>query len=735
MYDLTHKQFELFFDLQKHSLSIVYSPLNEEKGFPLLEAVISLCHQDGTPLPFESFLAPKVEKQFDISSSSLRCVLADKSSRGQRITLVFTFANHCFHLCCRGDCLFRIQGLLLPQIPATELLSAQVGQESPILRASSGPMVSVGDNALFDRQRDFLLRHDCSGVETLSYDWQDEHYAFSWENSPRKPLDIKLETAENYCATCYNFPYRGIRKRHGFETPSVGWMTWYAVKFDASEAVVLDNAARFKELFGGYLDERPVLWVDWEWCHSDLEGNNEPGSDILHPRKSVYPNGLKPVADKLKTMGFLPALWVGPTIDCQLNSFTKAHPDWILCQERRWCGQYWFDLSNPEVIKTLIPRMFKQYLAWGYEALKWDVLPMTLWIMAEYREKRQNPAISPMQIFRNMVRLARQTIGEDVYLMSCCGVNENDITWCQDFFDGARIGGDIFTWEEFLKEGVARILHFFPLHNTAFYIDADNLVLRKDYSNLEQARTRISIYGLTGIPITLGDAIQNLDTPRVDMLRRIMPVIDIRPGDLEGTTLLRKDTAIDLQAGELESTSLARDVQVIRLNLARPFGQWTVAGLSNLTDTAQSYTLHLQADLALPQAEYAVYDFWNKRFLGVFSRQLTLSLKPFDTTVLRITRIEKDKPTLLSVSRHITQGGYELAEYEATPKAASGVCRVVPGEICDLTILLPEGKTISSSNVPFSHNGRLVILHLLSKTARIKKWQCKLQKAQNWQGY
>jgi hypothetical protein len=31
--------------------------------------------------------------------------------------------------------------------------------------------------------------------------------------------------------------------------------------------------------------------------------------------------------------------------------------------------------------------------------------------------------------------------------------------------------------------------------------------------------------------------------------------------------------------------------------------------------------------------------------------------------------------------------------------------------------------------VPFSQNGRLAILHLLSKTARIKKWQCKLQKA------
>lgn len=733
MYNLTHKQFELFFDLQKHSLSIVYSPLNEEKGFPLMEAVISLCHQDGTPLPFESNPAPKVEKKFDLASSSLRCILADESSQCQCLTLEFTFANHSFHLCCQGDCLFRIQGQLLPRAPATELLSVQVGQESPYLRASSGPMASVGDNALFDRQQDFLLTHDCSGVETLSYNWETGHYDFSWENSAHAPLEINLETTENYCATRYNFPYRGIRKRHGFETPSVGWMTWYAVKFDASETVVLENAARFKELFGDYLDARPVLWVDWEWCHKDLKGLGEPGSDILHPRKSVYPNGLKPVSDKLKTMGFLPALWVGPTTDCQLNSFMKAHPDWLLCQERRWCGQYWFDWSNPEVVKTVIPRMFKQYLAWGYEALKWDAIPMTIWIMAEYREKRKNPTISPMQIFRNLAQLARKTIGEDVYMMSCCGVNENDITWCQDFFDGARVGGDIFTWEEFLKDGIARILHFFPLHNTALYIDADNLVLRKDYSNLEQARTRISIYGLTGIPITLGDAIQELDTPRVDMLRRIMPVIDIRPGDLEGTTLLPgltrwKSTAIDIQSGDRENKTLTRNVQLIRLNLARRFGQWTVAGLSNLTETPQPYTLHLQADLDLPLGKFAVYDFWNKRFLGVFTKSIKLSIKPYDTAVLRITRVEKDLPTLLSVSRHITQGGYELVEYKATSKAVSGVCRLVPGETCDFTILLPEGKTISSS-VPFTQNGRLAILHLLSKSTRTKKWHCKLHEA------
>ncbi len=728
---LVYKQFEVYFDTQTGSLSVLYSPQDEGNSFPLLEATVTICNPDGTPLPWKNLSETKVEKKHDVATSKTCVTLEeDASPKSKRISLDFALENHTLSWFGCGNCMFRITGHLLPKTPADDLLSVHDGVESPHLRAASGPMVSVGDNALFDRQRDFLLNYSLYGNETITYDWKEKHYAFSWEITTKSVLSLELTATENYCRNRFNFPYRGIRRRPGFETPSVGWMTWYAVKFDASEAVVLENATRFKELFGDYLDARPVLWVDWEWCHNDLKGTGEPGSDILTPRKSVYPNGLKYVSDKLKEMGFLPALWVGPTTDCQINSFMKAHPDWLLCQNRRWCGQYWFDWSNPDVVKTVIPRMFKQYLAWGYEALKWDAIPMTLWIMAEYREKRINPNISPMQIFRNIAKLARKTIGEDVYMMSCCGVNENDITWGEDSFDGARIGSDIFTWEEFLKDGIARILHFFPLHNTAYYIDADNLVLRKEYSTVAQARTRVSIYGLAGIPVTLGDAIKELDEPRVDMLRRIMPVIDVRPGDLNGTTLLPgltswSKTALDIQSGDREDKSLARPIQVVRLNIARPFGQWTVAGLSNLTDKPRSYTLRLQDELDLPSGEYAVYDYWNKRFLGVFKEKLKLSIKPFDTAVLRITPVENDLPTVVSVSRHITQGGYELEEFKATATTASGLCRVVPGETCDLTLLLPEDKAITSCNVPYTQNGRIAVLHLLSKQARTKKWLVK----------
>lgn len=75
------------------------------------------------------------------------------------------------------------------------------------------------------------------------------------------------------------------------EAPPVGWMTWYAVKFDASERTILENARAFKDAFGGYTDEKPVLWVDWEWFHRRFNSKGEDGEDAFTPHAASYPRG------------------------------------------------------------------------------------------------------------------------------------------------------------------------------------------------------------------------------------------------------------------------------------------------------------------------------------------------------------------------------------------------------------------------------------------------------------
>ena len=705
---LTFKQFDVAFDTENGAFKVDYTPSDGGAPFTLLEGVLMV--DDGwRAVPISAFGKCEAEMKGKAESLSLEISLQDGPLSIKSAKLSIEMMSFCITFDSK-ELRILLKGAFLPGTPSSELLSVCF-DTAPTLGTASGPAVASHADALFDRQRDLALVYDWHDVWQVSYDWEKACYAFCARGGGEKKFsEIFLEVHENYCRNKFDVPYRGIRPRRGFETPAVGWMTWYSVKFDACEAVVLENARAFMELFGDYLDKRPVMWVDWEWCHKALDGLGCADGDMLTPRTSAYPRGLKPLADDLKAMGFLPALWVAPTNDGVLNEVMKAHPEWVLCQSKAWCGQYWFDLTHPQVQQELFPKLFRQYLAWGYEALKWDCLPVTLSTAADHRDKAHDPTMAPMRQLRKVAQIARQTIGEETYMMSCSGYTESDIEGAMDSFDGARVGGDIFTWQEFLKEGIDRIRHFYLFHNTAFYVDADNLILRAEHSTLAQARSRVSIYGLCGLPITVGDAIKELDAPRIDMLRRIMPPIDIRPEILE--RLWPSEEAM---------------VEIVRLAVCRKFGSWTVVALCNKNETPAACKYNFVEDLRLSEdMEYAVYDYWNKQFIGTAQGALTVEIPPCDTKVLRLTPLERDRPTLLSVSRHITQGGYELEDYKATPEGVSGRIRLNPAETTRLTFLLPEGKAVVSASGSFTQEGQVATLELPAREKGVYDWEMTL---------
>ena len=50
MQNLVYKQFEVYYDHLLGHLSILYSPVDNGSSFSLLEATLSICNPDGTPL-------------------------------------------------------------------------------------------------------------------------------------------------------------------------------------------------------------------------------------------------------------------------------------------------------------------------------------------------------------------------------------------------------------------------------------------------------------------------------------------------------------------------------------------------------------------------------------------------------------------------------------------------------------------------------------------------------------
>ncbi len=564
--------------------------------------------------------------------------------------------------------------------PEKSTFAACLNGEGSGLRTAHGPAASKIDNALYDRMTDSLLEFEkpdqigCNKVR-LSFDWESKCYLFNFNISNAGSVNsFKIKTQDNYYKNKFSVPFRPINKNHVFPTPPVGWMTWYAVMFDASSSTVLENAKWMAENLKEY--GANCIWVDWEWYHSNKAGTESEGVDIFNPSKEKYPEGLKYVSDEIKKLGLIPALWIAATNDTNKNHMFEENPEWILANEPRWAGQWWADPSHPGILEKFVPAVFRQLLDWGYEAFKFDSLPLSLQIYDKYHDKFYNKNISSEKALREIIKIGRDIIGKDTYMMSCAGESTRSILFAADYFDGARIGGDIFKWSEFVRGCIDKVYKYLLYHNVLWYADADNVVIRSEFNNLDQACSRVSFYALAGVPITFGDHLPALEEERVEFLKRAIPVVDIHPMDL-----------LEIKR--------EKPYAMINLNVEKSFDSWNVVDIMNPDETIKDITLSLGEDLCLDTEKgeaYIAYDFWNQEFLGIFYENINITLPPYTSQVLSIHKI-KGYPQLISTSRHITQGAYDLLQldWDADENMLKGISQVVDKEAYKITLYVPEG--------------------------------------------
>lgn len=525
------------------------------------------------------------------------------------------------------------------------------------LRCGIGPAAARGCDSLFDRRTDSLLT--LSSAPEYRYDYDKGAYAFTVRLTSGN-MSFTVKTVKNYMTDKFALRYKPMNNRTVFKRPPVGWMTWYAVRFGANEELVLANSAIQKEKLGAYGAD--AVWVDWEWYHKDF-GDYNGNFDTFHPDKEKYPHGLKYVADKIKEDGFVPCIWIGASHDVRENEFLKENPDALLVKRPSWCGDYWFDPTNPQYLVEFIPKVFMQLTEeWGYEAIKWDALPRAIDYFDQYHDDFYDTKVTSEQAMRAVVKKARETVGDDVYMLSCHGEGGRDLTMYADIFDAARIGADIFSWDNFLESGVGRLLKFYPLHNIVQYCDPDNLVVREEFNTYDQAVSRASLFSLLGTPITIGDDLRELSDERIEVIRRAIPPVNTHPMILDS----RERTGEVLVTGCFVRTRC---------------DEYQTADIFNLTERSVSYQFDFSELDLDSEAEYLVYDFWNKAFLGKIRHGIRLDLRPCESRVLLI-RKRLGRPQLVATSRHITQGAYDIKAFswDDEKKTLSGCSHVVPGE-------------------------------------------------------
>ncbi len=544
------------------------------------------------------------------------------------------------------------------------------------IRCAIGPAVSLYDNAVYNKSTDRAYCIEGCRDLKLSYDWDEKQYKFRMSTMTEGVAEIILfKVKENILAEKYDINFVPLKKRGKYDAPPAGWMTWYAVKFDASEEKVLSNArfqAEHLKDFGA-----DTVWVDWEWYHKKYEKERFDGVDCFNPDPQKYPNGLGYVAEEIKKCGFIPALWMGFTNDPSMTDYEKEHPEISLAHYETWSGKYYYDVTHPEYLNGFLPKAVQQIKDWGYEAVKYDTLPNCIFAHERFHANMQDPDMTTYEAFVGMIKKTRELLGEDFFMLACGGYISS-ILWSAGVFDASRIGPDLFTWEKFVYT-IGRLRKYYPLHNIALINDPDNVVLRDEYSDFNQAVSRLSIVSLLGLPLTFGDDLPLLPMERVDLLKRALPVLKVHPTDFN-------------------KAICDGNTQIICQKVALPFEEYLVAGVMNLTENELVRDVSFKETLRLDDGKYLVYDYFRDTYLGIIEDGIQLDLLPYETRVLSLRPL-LNRPQITSTSRHMSQGAAELRNVEWKDNTLVVTADLVKDDKYKLTVHIPNSYSFKSCNM------------------------------------
>jgi len=290
-----------------------------------------------------------------------------------------------------------------------------------------------------------------------------------------------------------DFPKKNLKKLFGYTS-------WYNYYQNINEKIILRDLDGIDDRFNLFqIDDGFETFVG-DWFDID---------------EKKFPNGLKPIVDKIHSKKLLAGVWLAPFVAEKESRLYKEKYGWIKKDEHgnpvaaggNWSGQYSLDLENPEVIEY-IKAFLKYYMELGFDFFKLDFLYGSSIVVPE--------GYSRCQYQYKAYKLLKDTLKGKIILG--CGAN---IVNSIDNFDYLRIGTDVsLSWDD---KVYMRLFHrerpstkttlqntiFRSLFNDRFFAnDPDVFLLRDDNIQLspEQKHALAIINSLfSGVLMTSDD--------------------------------------------------------------------------------------------------------------------------------------------------------------------------------------------------------------------------------------
>jgi len=356
------------------------------------------------------------------------------------------------------------------------------------------------------KEEQIFIEKDCQGY-VLAADKDIELFDFLYKeaNGYIDYSDFMAEYARNWREKLES-------PRPAIAAPAMGWTSWYYYYANIDEKLLEENLNTFA-------DKRlpiDIFQID--------DGYQKAVGDWLQCNKK-FPNGMKPLADKIHAKGYKAGIWLAPFVASKRSDIFKAHPDWfvkkpngkplMVAKNVIWKGPYYaLDIYKPEA-RAYIQRVLKTILyEWNYDLIKVDFL-FAACLQARPDRTRGQIMYDAMQLLQEAAGKDKQILGCGVPLASAFG----QVDYC-------RIGNDAHTgWElKPLKRlhaherpstwsTLTNSIHRYVLSGKFFQNDPDVFILRNKKTKLNetQKNTMFLVNQLFGEVLFISDDLREYD--------------------------------------------------------------------------------------------------------------------------------------------------------------------------------------------------------------------------------
>jgi hypothetical protein len=557
----------------------------------------------------------------------------------------------------------------------------------PVLRTSVGPSRSLRNNAIYDRNWDWMIAGPADGATRIAPAASDN-----------SRTSFRLEARGPSLELVFRPRFYQIHMGQGqfepwtyriWKEPVVGYCSWWPYRDNISQQVVdaLTEVFAAKKL------------PDFGYTYLQLDAGYAPGGggpkSFLEWNKDKFPAGADGAIKRIRAAGMKPGIWCHRVyrsyVDRYLPDIGKQHPDWFVTKEdgsiyQGGYGIWTLNTASKEALDTMVRPLFRELKQQQWDYVKIDGAGDML-----YSDKQEPAAahfkkigMTPEESLRAWDRVAREELGRETFILTCWGVGPGRVS--TGIVDGVRLGSDGFQWNTMLGESI--------MNGVAWRGDPDHCdILPEHKGERPKMKTfgvgdaftdtiiRPAVVSMAGSMLLVSDKAEVYkEDANLEGMKRSAPVLFTLPGQLYN--------------GGGDGTWWLQEIE-------RPFDHWSVLARFDWKAEGKPEQEVPFADLGLDaDREYLVFEYWSQRFLGKLKGSFKApAQQPGNQLQVFAIREAREHPWVLSTTRHISQGGVELAaeKWDKASNTLTGTSAVIAGDPYVLTVHLPAGFKLKAA--------------------------------------